>query len=113
MNTPDHLSSRREFLKHTSAAAVAGSLTAALGFPAILTGAPPTGKIKIGFIGCGGRGTGAANQALTSDSDAVLWAMGDVFEDKIESSLKSLQQMHKDKLDVPEERQFTGLDALP
>jgi predicted dehydrogenase len=111
-NTPDNLRSRREFIKNTSAAVAAGSLAASLGFPAILTGAPPTGKIKIGFIGCGGRGTGAANQALTSDSDAVLWAMGDVFEDKIESSLKSLQQMHKDKLDVPKERQFTGLDAF-
>ncbi len=111
MNTPDHLSSRREFLKHTSAAAVAGSLTAALGFPAILTGAPPTGKIKVGFIGCGGRGTGAANQALTADSDAVLWAMGDAFEDKIETSLQSLQKMHSTKIDVPKERQFVGLDA--
>src|SRR3954466_7778469 len=111
-NTPDNLSSRREFLKNTSAAVAAGGLAASLGFPAILTGAPPTGKIKIGFIGCGGRGTGAAHPALTSDSDAVLWAMGDVFEDKIEGSLQSLSKIHEKKMDVPKERQFVGLDAF-
>ena len=111
MSPLDHLSSRRDFIKNSSAAAVAGSLTAALGFPAILTGAPPGGKIKIGFIGCGGRGSGAANQALSADSDAVLWAMGDAFEDKILTSLESLQKMHAEKVDVPKERQFVGLDA--
>ena len=105
MNTPDTRSSRRDFLKNTSAA------VAALGFPAILTGAPPSGKIKIGFIGCGGRGSGAANQALTADSDCVLWAMGDAFEDKITASLESLTKSHPDKVDVPKERQFTGFDG--
>src|SRR6187401_1149888 len=101
--TPDNLSSRRQFLKNTSAAVAAGGLAASLGFPAILTGAPPTGKLKIGFIGCGGRGSGAANQALTADSDVVLWAMGDVFEDKIATSLQSLKQLHETKVDVPKE----------
>jgi hypothetical protein len=100
-------SSRREFLK-TSSAAVA---TATIGFPAILRGAPNSEKLKIGFIGCGGRGTGAANQALTADSNVVLWAVGDAFADKIETSLTSLKTMHGDKADVPKERQFTGLDA--
>jgi myo-inositol 2-dehydrogenase/D-chiro-inositol 1-dehydrogenase len=100
-------SSRREFLK-TSSAAVA---TATIGFPAILRGAPNSEKLKIGFIGCGGRGTGAANQALTADSNVVLWAVGDAFADKIETSLASLKTMHGEKADVPKERQFAGLDA--
>ncbi len=101
-------SSRRDFLKASSTVAAA----AAIGFPAVLRGAPPTGKLKVGFIGCGGRGTGAANQALTAESDVVLWAMGDVFQDKIDTSLQGLQKMHSTKVDVPKERQFTGLDAF-
>jgi hypothetical protein len=70
MNTPELASSRRDFLKQTSAA-VAGAAVA--GFPAIGRSAGPTGKLKIGFIGCGGRGSGAANQALTAESDVLLW----------------------------------------
>jgi predicted dehydrogenase len=108
MITNDFSGSRRDFLKQTSAA-VAGATVA--GFPAVLRGAGPTGKLKIGFIGCGGRGTGAANQALSAESDVVLWAMGDAFEDKIQSSLAGLKAMHADKVDVPKERQFSGLDA--
>jgi myo-inositol 2-dehydrogenase/D-chiro-inositol 1-dehydrogenase len=103
----DSRSSRRTFLKSTSAAALAGSI----GFPAVLRGAAPTGKLKIGFIGCGGRGTGAANQALTAESDVVLWAVGDAFEDKLETSLQGLEKMHAGKIDVPKERRFVGLDA--
>ena len=107
MNTPHSDPSRREFLK--TSAVVAGA--AVSGFPAILRGAGPTGKIKIGFIGCGGRGTGAANQALTAESDVVLWSMGDAFEDKLETSLKGLEEMHGRKVDVAKERRFVGLDA--
>jgi predicted dehydrogenase len=108
MNTPELASSRRDFLKQTSAA-MAGAAVA--GFPAVVHGAGPTGKLKIGFIGCGGRGTGAANQALTAESDVVLWAMGDAFEDKLETSLAGLEAMHGRKVDVPKERRFVGLDA--
>ena len=111
MNTFQTLSSRRQFLKKSSSAIVAGSLASSIGLPAIVKGAPNSDKLKIGFIGCGGRGTGAANQALTADSNVVLWAMGDAFEDKIQSSLDSLKAMHTEKVDVPKERQFVGLDA--
>ena len=110
MNPQDTLSSRRDFLKSASAAVAAGSLA----FPSILKGAAPSDKLKIGFIGCGGRGSGAINQALSADSNVVLWAMGDAFRDKIDTSLESLKATFKDKpdkLDVAEERKFVGLDA--
>ena len=72
-------------------------------------------KIKIGWVGCGGRGTGAANQALNADSNLVMWSMGDVFQDKIDSGLESLkkeQAKNPEKVSVAPERQFTGIDAF-
>ena len=61
-----------------------------MGQPGFLRAADlSTAKIKIGFIGCGGRGTGAASQALQADSNVELWAMGDAFRDKIDTSLQS------------------------
>lgn len=96
---------RRDFLKASSAAALAA------GFPAILHAANVGDRLKIGFIGCGGRGSGAANQALRADPNVVLWAMGDAFEDKLQGSLENLKAMHGEKVDVPKERQFVGLDA--
>ena len=72
-------------------------------------------RIKVGFIGCGGRGTGAANQTLQADSNVELWAMGDVFRDKIDTSLEILKKQFEDqpdKINVPEERKFDGMDAF-
>ena len=66
---------RRTFLK------VAGATAAFSAFPNILLGAPANNaKLKIGLVGCGGRGTGAAQQALSADENTVLWAIADVFE---------------------------------
>ena len=67
--------------------------------------------IKIGFIGCGGRGTGAANQALTANGNAVIWAMGDAFEDRLNGSMVSLVGEQGERATVPKSRQFVGLDA--
>jgi len=110
MNPSDH-SSRREFLKTTGALAAAS----AVNLPIIGQAADLTkDRIKVGFIGCGGRGTGAASQALQGDSNIELWAMGDVFGDKIDSALESLKATFKDKpdkLNVDDSRKFTGLDA--
>ena len=61
------------------------------------------------------RGTGAANQALRADSNVEMWAMGDIFQDKIDAGLASLQAEFKDdpkKINISKERQFTGLDAF-
>jgi hypothetical protein len=66
---------RRDFLKTTGA--IGGALIT--GFPAILSGAPAANALKIGLVGCGGRGTGAASEALKADDYAELTAMADVF----------------------------------
>src|SRR5258706_16228328 len=83
-------SPRREFIAGSSAL-VGGALAAPVALPNVASAAGPSDKLKIGFIGCGGRGTGAASQALHADSNVVLHAMGDVFPEKIDKSLESLQ----------------------
>src|ERR1051326_7973081 len=89
--------SRRDFLKTTAAAA---AVIPALTGPARLAlGAYAGGAdtMKIGLVGCGGRGTGAATQALNADPGNVLWAMGDIFKDRLESSHANLKSEFKDK----------------
>lgn len=102
---------RRAFLKNSTAVVATGALVSQLPFPTVTFGKPDSRKLKIGWVGCGGRGTGAANQALTADSNIELWAAADVFQDKIDKGLESLKQYHPDKLNVPKARQFVGLDA--
>ena len=102
MNSPSV--SRRQLLVGTAATA------AIAGFPNLLLAQGNTAKLKIGLIGCGGRGTGAAEQALNADPNVVLWAVGDAFPESIKSSLGGLQKFGA-KVDVPAERQFSGLDA--
>lgn len=105
----DSTPSRREFIK-TSSAVAAG----AIAFPSITLGQSDSRKLKIGFIGCGGRGTGAASQALKADSNVELWSMGDVFQDKIDKSLMNLGKtagVDPEQLKVDPKRQFVGLDA--
>jgi len=115
-----HPFSRREFLATTAASAAAATLAPA-GLPASFwTNAPD--RIKVGLIGCGGRGTGAAVNALSADPGAVLWAMGDTFADRVESCHANLDAHAKEqqeasetawdgRLQVPEDRRFSGLDA--
>jgi myo-inositol 2-dehydrogenase / D-chiro-inositol 1-dehydrogenase len=104
---------RRNFIKSGSAAAVAvstigtGTLANSRGFHA-----QGSDLIRIGLVGCGGRGTGAAVQALNTTSGPVqLRAIGDVFQDRVDVCLKSVKNVHSDKVDVPAERQFVGFDA--
>ncbi len=67
--------------------------------------------IKVGLIGCGGRGSGAANQALNADPNVVLHAVADLFEDKVKKSLENLEELHGDKVAVSPEHQYVGFDA--
>ena len=103
--------SRRNFLK-TSAVAASGALTAKL---SIARSAHVAGSdlLRIGLIGCGGRGTGAAHQALAADKNSKLVALADAFEDRLESSLASLLKKLESsaRVDVPKERRFVGFDA--
>jgi len=104
--------SRREFLKK-SAAAVAG--TALAGGLSVARSAHAAGSdvIKIALIGCGGRGTGAAAQALQNKAtpNVKLVALADAFKDRVDGCLKQLQPRFKDRVDVPADRQFSGLDC--
>src|SRR5262245_39092292 len=88
---------RRGFLKTSSAVAVsslaAGSL-ATLAAPRNVHAAG-TEELKVGLIGCGGRGSGAASQALKADSKVKLWAMADAFQDRLDLSLNSLQKIEE------------------
>lgn len=103
---------RRNFLKASTAASVAGSL---LGTFAASSGVHAAGDdvIRVGLIGCGGRGTGAANQALHADPHTRLVAMGDAFPDQLESSLKSLlgQKDIADRVTVDNDHKFVGLES--
>ncbi len=96
--------SRRRFLKSSAAATLAIAANAHAGGNELL---------RVGLVGCGGRGTGAASQALRADRNVKLWAMGDAFEDRLQQSLTQLEadRMLAGKIDVPAERRFVGFDA--
>ena len=99
---------RREFLKATTA--VAASVVT--GFPAILSGQTVTNAIKVGLVGCGGRGTGAAAQALHADDYAELTAVADIDQSRIDDCLATLgKQKIADRVKVDKAKQFLGLDA--
>jgi predicted dehydrogenase len=74
--------------------------------------AAESNTIKIALVGCGGRGTGAAAQALSTKGPTKLWAVADVFEHRVQGCLANLKQAHEKQLDVSDERQFIGLDGF-
>jgi predicted dehydrogenase len=112
--------SRREFVK-TSALLTGGVMSMPLLSKAnFFSGADDT--IKVALVGCGGRGTGAAMQACLTKQNVKLVAMADAFRDRIDSCYKSLTvdditegsgtpKNIKNRIDVPEERKYTGFDA--
>jgi predicted dehydrogenase len=102
--------SRRRFLKTTSTAVVAGSVMAGLAIPRGVFGGS-TDTLKIALVGCGGRGTGAANQALSTPGPTKLVAMADVRPEQLAKSLATLTVHKPSQMDVPLERQFTGFDG--
>lgn len=79
--------------------------------PAIAASAQGAKALKVGLVGCGGRGTGAAAQALKADDYAELTAMGDVFQERIDSSVAALKRVAEPKVKVEPSQMFTGLDA--
>jgi predicted dehydrogenase len=66
--------------------------------------------IRVGVVGCGGRGTGAAIDCLNAAPGVEIVAMGDLFMDRIDSSLKRIKEVHPDKVKVPKNKCFTGFD---
>ncbi len=121
--TNDYLkpnASRRDFVKQTSI--LAGGLLAAplLSKANYFSGSDDT--IKIALVGCGGRGTGAAMQALLTKQNVKLVAMADAFRDNLDRCYTALtdesnidtskgEKSVKSRVDVPEERKFTGFDG--
>jgi hypothetical protein len=101
--------SRREFLKNTGRIAATSALAAGI-IPRIY--AAENNTIKVVLIGCGGRGTGAASEALSvKNGPTKLVAMADVFENRLARSYKSLKDQHAEQVDVPEDRRFVGFDG--
>jgi predicted dehydrogenase len=109
-NFPPPNPARRDFVKG-AATAVGASLIA--GFPAIISAQTVTNTLKVGLIGCGGRGTGAASEALKADPQVELTAVGDVFQKQIDASVAELGRLSKiaSRIKVDKSNQFVGLDA--
>lgn len=108
-NLAKSTTSRREFLKRSSTA-VAGTALAGAVLPRVH--AAENNTIKIALVGCGGRGTGAAANALSTEGPVKLVAMADVFDYRLKSSLANLTKQFPDKVEVPADRQFLGMDAF-
>jgi myo-inositol 2-dehydrogenase / D-chiro-inositol 1-dehydrogenase len=102
--------SRRDFLK--ASAAVAGGLSLNL---SLASGVYAAGDdtLKVGLVGCGGRGTGAAREALGADKNVKLVAVADVFRPQIDYSIDNLKAQVEiaEKVQVDEDHKYVGLDA--
>jgi len=112
MNRPDEsircIASRRDFLKRSGGALAGTALFSAI---AARSYAAEDNTIKVALVGCGGRGTGAAANALATKGPTKLWAVADFFADRAESSVRNLAGQFAKQLDVPKERQCIGLDG--
>ncbi len=102
--------SRRHFLQKSGGLVAASTMVGTLG---IARGAHAAGDdtLRVGLIGCGGRGTGAVVNALNADKNAKLTAMADLFPEKLQGSLERLTKIKKDQVDVADDHQFVGFEA--
>ncbi|MEW6131309.1 MAG: Gfo/Idh/MocA family oxidoreductase [Acidobacteriota bacterium] len=107
-NSNDKNPSRRDFLKTSAVAIGATVATNLINNAAYAAGSD---EIRIGLIGCGGRGTGAVDNAFNAAQGVKLVAMGDAFKDRIESCKAELGKKNADKINVPNDRMFVGFDA--
>lgn len=109
MSTDKITPSRRQFLQATGGLAAATALS---GFRFPNVHVQGSDMIQVALVGCGGRGSGAAVNAVSTTSGPIkLVAMGDLFEDRLKSSYDNLSKNLGDKMDVPPERRFLGFDA--
>lgn len=96
---------RRDFIKTTAAASLAAAIPGNLGLFAAGSDA-----LRIGVIGCGGRGTGAAINCLEAAEGVEIVALGDLVPDRLESSYRKLMEKFPDRVRVPAGNRFTGFD---
>jgi predicted dehydrogenase len=112
MNSPSDSplsTSRRSFLKATGTVAAASAL-AGIKIPAVH--AAGSDGMRVALVGCGGRGTGAADNALAVTGGSInLVAMADIFDNKLNGSFSSLKSKRANQVDVPDDRKFLGFDA--
>ena len=104
-NSVDSPLNRRKFFRNAGTLAGAASLR----YPHIASSAPNKSPLKPGLIGCGGRGTGAANQALSADKDVSLTSVADVFDGNANGAITNLKKRHPDQVGAPEK--FIGVNA--
>lgn len=107
MNPPSKLT-RRSFIEKS---AMAGALLGALPVSRFAHGASGGGPLKLAMVGCGGRATGAANQALHASENIKLVAVAELFRDQVDKALASLKAQNGDKVDVSEGAIFLGFEA--
>src|SRR6266481_4329743 len=103
--------SRRSFLRTSSTAFAGGALLGALPVERFALGASPGDTIKLALVGCGGRGSGAADQALSTSGSVKLVACADAFKDRLDGSIGNLQKKHKDRVEVADDNKFIGFEA--
>lgn len=97
--------SRRQFIK------VGGIALGTMPFVSLAQTFGVGDVIKVGLVGCGGRGTGAVVQALAADPQVRVTALADIFPDKLEQTLQILNKRDNSRVDIPKERQFLGFDS--
>src|SRR5262245_8483928 len=105
--------SRRSFLKSTSTAVAGGTLLSALPIERFAHAASPGETVRVGLVGCGGRGNGAAAHALKACAQAKLVSMADAFKDRIGAGIREVTGAMKgaERIIVDEDKKFVGLDA--
>jgi predicted dehydrogenase len=112
MTSPKANSSRRDFLKTSGGLAVGATLIGTMAVPRAVH-AGVSEKMRVGLVGCGGRGTHAAENALNASPDNILVAVADTFEDYAKMKLGALRRIEhiKDRVQVPDDHVFVGFDA--
>ena len=109
---PNQKTNRRDFISQTGKIAAAGTIGVAL--PASHTFGfhhSVNDKLKIGLIGCGGRGTGAAINAINADSNSEIYALADAFMDRVDKCEKSLNRQLEERYAVAQDHKFDGIDC--
>jgi predicted dehydrogenase len=99
--------SRRDFVKSSAALSLAALTSGGAG----RIFAAGSDKIRVGLIGCGSRGTGAAINCVKSAKGVEIVAMADVFQDRLDKSLAKLSREADDKVSVTNDTSFVGFDA--